>query len=303
MGLSCLLLCVQVSEAKSRKRKAFVAAKKEIVVLTVERIRTAHYDFQRAVVMGENRIQQLHADYQVDGSTPPTKLSRDLSTLRSACQKMRLQRARGRKMPPDPKAAPLIEKYWDEYAAGYDNLLNTIQMQKQMKAPENRIYWDAMSAFVRLRSMAEEKLVFNTPPGYRRLQEALNKNEWTLLKAIEITPKKTRGHIECVVAPEENIRTVTVDVAPFYHHPQGLLPETSPEKIGAFTVPPGCRTVTKRESGIKLIFRLSHGKGVAYMGSSEIDLIYGYFVVPPDTAYYFENTTPEPLNLEYIGLR
>jgi mannose-6-phosphate isomerase-like protein (cupin superfamily) len=48
---------------------------------------------------------------------------------------------------------------------------------------------------------------------------------------------------------------------------------------------------------------VASGRGMAYIGSSEKDITHGYFAVPPDTAYYIENTENRPLELDYVALR
>jgi hypothetical protein len=65
----------------------------------------------------------------------------------------------------------------------------------------------------------------------------------------------------------------------------------------------GCRTVTLREGGARLILRVHRGKGVAYLGSTKVILAYAYVIIPPDTAYYFENTGDRPLEIDYITLK
>jgi mannose-6-phosphate isomerase-like protein (cupin superfamily) len=134
------------------------------------------------------------------------------------------------------------------------------------------------------------------------LDEAFLRDESALLKACELSPKKTRGTSVRVVVPQEHGLKVDPDVQTFYRS-LDLVPDAQPIRSGGFVVPVGARTVTLRESKIKMVFRPRRGKGVAYLGQSESELQYGYVAVPPDTAYYFENTGSEPLELEYVGLK
>lgn len=288
--------------AAPEKDKSFLAEKAEIQRLVVAKVRAAHVDYQRAVKMGESRLRTLHENYKLAKSTPPTSLDGDIQELRNAVQPVRLRRSRGRAVPADPEAERLIETYTREYEEAYETLRQEVPVQRAAGKPDSQIYWDVLHRYDALRARAEEKLVFNAPPGRRSLDEVLQKDEWTLLKDVE-DPRsiKTRGAVSCVVAPEEHPRRVNVDIAPFYHS-QGLLPAVSPARVGAFEVPVGCRTVTKRESGLKLIVRVSRGRGVAHVGSAENELVYGYLLIPPDAAYYFENTGREPLDLDYVAI-
>src|SRR5262245_41052249 len=120
----------EAAASPAERDKAFLAVKKEILVLALERTRTAHYDYQRTLVMGETRLKRLHENYQVAGSTPPTVLDRDLQELRTTSQRVRLQRSRGQQLPADPQAAELIEKYWEIYDRGYQQLREEVTVQK-----------------------------------------------------------------------------------------------------------------------------------------------------------------------------
>ncbi|MBI4396654.1 MAG: hypothetical protein HY548_06140 [Elusimicrobia bacterium] len=299
----CASFCcpTRTPAAPASKDKFFLAEKGEVLALVQERVRAAHHDYQRALKTGESRLRQLHDNYMVQGSTPPTVLDQDLQELRSSSQVVRLKRSRGQTLPQDPNAKRLIERYWETYALEYEKLLDNVSLHRRLETPESQVYWDIMKKYWRLRGDTEERLVFNTPASETSLDDVLSRNEWKLLKAVESRGKKTRGAGACVTVPEEHPRQVIVEPAPFYHS-QGLLPTVSPARIGAFSVPPGCRTVTKYESGEKTIFRVSRGRGVAYIGTTEKDLHYGYLAVPSDTPFYFENTTQQPLELEYIVL-
>jgi hypothetical protein len=201
----------------------------------------------------------------------------------------------------NPDASRLIDKHWDDYLVGFEKLQNDVLVHKRVGTPESQLYWDVMKRYAELRAATEEKLINNTPPGQSSLQEILQKNEWKLLKAVESAGVKTKKAPKCVTAPDEHPRQVNVDAAPFFHS-QGMLPTQSPLGSGAFFIPAGCRTVTKRESGVKLVLRISKGKGVAYVGSSEKELSYGYMAIPPDSGYYLENTGDDSLDIEYVVL-
>ncbi len=287
--------------APASQDKVFLAKKQEILLLAMERTRAAHHDYQRTLKTGENRIRDLHENYKLAGSTPPTALDGDVQELSMATQKVRLRRSRGRDVPPDPAAQRLIELYWEEYKREYEALAREVPLQREAGVSDGQLYWTVMKKFADLRARTQQKLVHNAPPGQFSLDEALLKNEWGLLKSLERLPVRTRGRVACVVAPGEHAREVNVDIAPFYHS-QGLLPTQSPQAVGAFTVPAGCRTVTQRESGRKVIFRVSRGKGVAYIGSADKEISYGYLLVPPDVPYYIENVTESPLDLEFVAL-
>jgi hypothetical protein len=296
----CLPSLLFLSAASPSKDNVFLAEKQNIQILTLERIRSAPHDSQRALALGESRLRDLHENYQVAGSTPPTKLGADLQQLRSEGQRLRLERTRGRIPPPDPRAAELIETRWEEYKRSFERLLEEARLGPA-KESESQRFWRLTSKHREMRESLERDLVYNAPPQSGRLEQALAKDEWALLKALERGVKKTRGRPACVVAPGEHPHPAPKDLSPFYHS-QGLLPNLAPLRTGAFAVPAECRTVTLWESGAKLIFRVAGGKGIAYIGSSETDIHYGYFSIPPDTPYYIENVSDTPLNLEYIAL-
>jgi hypothetical protein len=278
-----------------------LSSKKEIGVLTVERVRANHHDFQRALKMGESRLRKLHEDYQVAGSTPPTVLERDLQDLRAAAQKTRLARFQGREVPSDPAAAALVERYWEEYRLAYEALLEDLAGKRQSGLPGSQVYWEATKAFAGLRESALQSLVHNAPPGEKDLDRALARDEGRLLRSLEGPEVKSRSRAGCVVTAEEHARPATFAISPFYQS-QGLLPADSPQAVGAFTVPPGCRTVTRYESGRRLVLRASRGKGRAHIGAASKEIGYGYFAVPPDAPYFLENTGDEPLDLDYVAL-
>jgi hypothetical protein len=290
------------SLAASANHEKFLAEKKEIFLLTVERVRTAHHDYQRAIKAAESRLRKLHEDYQVAKSTPPTKLDGDLQELQSAVHPVRFRRSRGRSVEPNPEATKLVEKYWSEYQEGFEKIRENIPVQRMLGKSDSQLYWNIMQRYDDLRARAGEKLIYNSPAGAPPLEEVLRKNEWTLLKEVENPAAlRTKGSPTCVVAPEQHPRNVNIDIAPFYHS-QGMLPTVSPARAAAFEVPPGCRTVTLRDAKNKIIVRVSRGKGVAHIGSSQAELAYGYVLIPPDTAYSFENTTSAALELEYIAV-
>ncbi|HRY28891.1 MAG TPA: hypothetical protein P5079_02505 [Elusimicrobiota bacterium] len=295
------LLAAAALLAADGKHQKFLSQKQEIFVLAGERVRSAHYDFQRTLKMGEDRLRELHENYKVSGSTPPTALDQDVMDLRTATQQVRLRRARGRVVPENPEAAGLVKRYWEEYKSGYEGLQKDILVHRRVGTPESQVYWDIVKRYDDLRSQTEKNLIYNTPPGRASLDEVVQKDRWQILKAVESPNVKTRNKVIGVVAPEEHPRQVNVDVAPFYHS-QGYLPTISPDRIGAYSIPKGHRSVTQREAGLKIILRVSKGKGVAYIGSSEKELNYGYLLIPPDTAYYIENVGDDNLDIEYIVL-
>lgn len=295
------LLAATAAALPAERHSSFVNEKQEIIDLALERTRSAHFDYQRTLKMGEDRLRKLHEAFKVSGSTPPTALDDDVQELRMETQKLRLRRARGRDVAGNPEVEKLIDRYWDEYLVGFEKLQNDVLVHKRVGTPESQLYWDVMKRYAELRARTEEKLIYNTPSGQSSLDEVLVKNEWKLLKNVERGGAKTRNPVKCVVAPDEHPRQILVDAAPFFQS-QGMLPTASPLGTGAFFIPPGCRTVTKRESGVKLVLRVSKGKGVVYVGSSEKELSYGYFPIPPDSGYYIENIGPEPLDIEYVVL-
>lgn len=296
-----ILLASGAAAAPVDKKQSFLNEKQEIIVLSLERTRSAHFDYQRTLKMGEDRLRKQHEAFKVAGSTPPTALDADVQELRMETQKLRLRRARGRDVVGNPDVEKLIDRYWDDYLVGLEKLQNDVLVHKRVGTPEGQLYWDVMKRYAELRARTEEKLIYNTPPGQSSLDEILVKNEWKLLKNVERGGVKTRNPVKCVVAPDEHPRQINVDAAPFFHS-QGMLPTASPLGTGAFFIPAGCRTVTKRESGVKLVLRVSKGKGVVYVGSSEKELSYGYFPIPPDSGYYIENVAAEPLDIEYVVL-
>jgi mannose-6-phosphate isomerase-like protein (cupin superfamily) len=287
--------------AASPSSKAFLASQEEILILATERTRTAHVDYQRTLKTAEDRLRRLHEEFRVAGGTPPVDLDGDVQSLRVKTQKVRLHRTRGRPLAADPRAEELIFRYWSDYKQDFEKIERDIQVHRRIGSADSQAYWDIMKRFAELRERTQGALIHNAPPGQASLDEVLSRAEWRLLKAVENPSVKTRGRPSCVSAPEEHPRDVKVEAAPFYGS-QGLLPTLSPQRVGAFRVMPGCRTVTKRESGLKMILRVSSGKGVAYMGGQEQELLYGYVAIPPDVPYYFENTSTDPLDLEYIAL-
>jgi mannose-6-phosphate isomerase-like protein (cupin superfamily) len=167
---------------------------------------------------------------------------------------------------------------------------------------ESRVYWETTGAFKEVRMRTTMDLLYNVPARERSLDEAFLRDESALLKACEITPKKTRGVSVRVVVPQEHSLKADPDVQTFYRS-LDLVPDAQPIRSGGFLVPVGARTVTLRENKAKMVFRPRRGKGVAYLGQSETEIQYGYVAVPPDTAYYFENIGSEPLELEFVGLK
>jgi hypothetical protein len=179
-----------------------------------------------------------------------------------------------------------------------ESLFGDIQYKRDAGASESTVYWDSLKNIDSLREDLQESLAFNSPPGERSVEEASAKDRWELLKRLE-DPARIRNRLACVKAPEENARPSSFDIGPFYRA-VGLLPGTNPLRKGAFEVPPGCRTVTQRESGAQLIFRSISGQGRVVAGGEEKPLTYEYVTVPPETPYLIENPGGDPLNVEFI---
>lgn len=302
ISLSFLLFLTAAAHAGRPDRAAFLSTKEEIRRLSVERIRSAGSDYERVLVAAENRLRALHENYQVAGGTPPTHLDGDVGELRSACLKMQRLVTAGRAPDPDPVARQWVDRYWTLYRAEIDALSRQILEKRGEGPPESRIYWETLGTFKELKEQIRANILFNTPPGERGLEEALSRDESTLLKACETTPKKTHGKNVRVVTPHEFAGTAKPDIQAFYRS-LDMVPNASPLRSGSVTVPPGSRTVTLRDDKSRLVFRPKKGKGVAYVGQTETEFNYDYLAVPPDTAYYFENTGPEPLELEFVGIK
>lgn len=295
------LLLTSVLHAARLDRAAFFKTKEEIQRLAVERIRSVGSDYERVLVAAENRTRALHESYQVDGGTPPTRVDGDVGELRSACLKTLRVVTAGRPPPPDAIAQQIIDRKWTLYRAEIDALSRQI-LEKKGEGPESRIYWETLGTFKELKEQIRLNILFNTPPGERGLEEALSRDESTLLKACEISPKKTRGQNVRLVTPHEFAGTAKPDIQAFYRS-LDMIPNARPLRSGSITVPPGSRTVTLREDKSRLVFRPKKGKGVAYVGQTETEFNYDYLAVPPDTAYYFENTGSDPLELEFVGIK
>jgi mannose-6-phosphate isomerase-like protein (cupin superfamily) len=272
-------------------------AREDIFLLTLEHIRTAPQDYQRTVKAAETRLKSHHAD----AKTPAATVEKDLQSLNAQAQKMRLMRSRGQFVPQSADAAALVQKLWSLYQLDFDAIVAEVERRKAAQEQESQIYWNVTQAFYALKEKTAAGLLWNAPDRQKSLDKLLAEDEVALLKMLEPAEIKTRGRPDCVVGMHDEPRAHNFDTGPFYRS-LGALPGQSPTAKGAFAVPPGCRTVMQREPGNKLIFRVSQGRGAAFVGDSETDLQYGYLQVPPDTRYYFENTEREPLYLEFIGL-
>lgn len=297
-------------------RGSFVSEKEDVRRLAVERIRSAPVDYEKVMVAAEKRVRVLHEEFSSGGEVNSSALEEDLRRLRGACQKMQRTATLGKVPAEDPEARALVEKKWVRYQSETrllrDQVLEKTATPREVKGgerpggegppSESRVYWETIGAFIELRERTILDLLYNTPPGERGLNEALLRDEVALLKACEITPKKTRGVSVRVVVPQEHSLKADPDVQTFYRS-LDLVPDAQPIRSGGFLVPVGARTVTLRENKAKMVFRPRRGKGVAYLGQSETEIQYGYVAVPPDTAYYFENIGSEPLELEYVGLK
>jgi hypothetical protein len=300
--LLAVLFTAFAARAARPDRAVFLSTKGEIRCLAVERIRSAGADYERVIVRAENRLRDLHENYQVGGGTPPTRLDGDLGELRGACQKVQRLVTAGHPPETDPAARSIVERRWRLFREEFDALLRRIEDQKREGVAESRIYWESLRTFDDLSETIATNLLFNTPPKERGLEEALSRDKGVLLKACESTPKKSRGVAPRIVVPHEHAGASHPDVQAFYRA-LDLVPQARPLRSGSFSVPPGSRTVTLRENAGRLVFRPMKGKGIAYLGQSETALSYEYVAVPPDTAYYFENTGTEPLELDFVSVK
>lgn len=280
--------------------KDFNDRREEIRLLALERVRSAPED-ARALVTGETRLKSLYEEYQVGGGTPPAKLAADLSALRGEGQKLIRLRAAGRAPAADPAAARVLQRRWDLHLAERDALRDAVRADQRADKSESAVYWSALRAFDRLAERAERELLHNTPPDERSLAEALRRERSELLLALEATPRKTRGPVK-VVVPETHAPAITMDPSAFFRFVDQL-PDTRPLSKGAWTIPPGARSVTERWAGVRLVARAAGGQGVAYVGAQEVEFQYGYLAVPAETAFYFENTGGIPLVIEFVGIK
>lgn len=288
------MLLALPAEAKL-SRQEFMDARQEVTVLTLERLRSQPGD-ARALAAGENQLRRLHEEYQVQGSTPPTALAADAAALRGEGQKMIRLRAAGRPVPVDPRAAEALARVWGIYKAERELILERVASEKAAGQGESQTYWAATREFDRLAERTTLALVHNPPPG--EPAGVLARDRHALLTALEFSPRRTRAPRRAVAAA---VHTLETDVSPFYRAVDEL-PEEAPLAAGVLVLPPGTRTVTERRAGMRLVLRPSKGKGVAYVGSQEIELGYAYTVIPPDTAYYFENLGEGPLEIAFAGL-
>jgi hypothetical protein len=194
LSLAVILFLSVMAHAARPDRNAFLATKEDIRCLAEERIRVAGADYERVVVAGENRIRALHETFRVEGGTPPTRLDGDLGELRGACQKMQKRVAAGRPLAADDRARQIIDRHWSLYRSEIDSLERQIvEKERERARAESQIYWETLRAFNQLKEKVRTDLLFNTPPGERGLEDALNRDEGFLLLACETTPKKTRG--------------------------------------------------------------------------------------------------------------
>jgi hypothetical protein len=288
--------------AAPARKDAFLEDRAGIIAVAVERVRRAPDDAGRAVKAGENRLRRLHENYQVAKSTPPTSLEKDVRELSAAATRMRLERSRGRTPAADPRVDDLIRRHWETYQARVQLLFDDIPYKRKSGVSEASLYWQALKDHEIMASDLVEALAYNPPPGESGAQEAADRDRWELLKKLE-DPARVGALSGCVVAPGEHSLPHAFDVGPFYRA-AGILPGTAPLQKGAFRVPPGCRTVTRRDSGQKLILRASSGRGVIRIGAQHKPLAYDYVVVPPEAPYIIENHgRGEPLEIDYIAIQ
>lgn len=279
----------------------FHGDKDDIVALVLERVRTAPDDAGRAVKAGEVALRRLHENFRLAKSTPPTSLDGDVRALTSAAQRIRLERSRGRTPPANPRVEGLIEQRWDDYRARVDLLMEDVRYKRGTGASESAVYWQALKDHRALEEALFESLAYNPPPGERTVEEAAARDRWTLMKQLE-DPDRVRGLSTCVSHPEQHGLVHAFDISPFYRA-AGMLPGTNPLIKGAFRVPAGCRTVTRREGGMQLILRAAHGQGTVRIGGEERLLAYDYIIIPPEVAFIVQNPRQQPLDVEFIGIQ
>jgi hypothetical protein len=298
--ISCLLAAGAVVHAAPAGNAGFLQEKTDILLLAAERLRQAPDDAQRAVKTGENNLRRLHASYKIAGSTPPTTLDGDVKELTSRATLQRLQRSRGKSPSPDPRIYDIISNIWNRYRADLSMLAETVDLKRDQGLSENRIYWETTKDLTALQDDTRDQLIHNTPEGERSLDDAFARDRWEMLRRLE-DPKRIQGRSGCVKSPEETGAHPAFDAAPFYRA-AGMLPGVSPRRKTAYELPEGCRTVTQREPGAKMIIRAKQGKGIVFIGDQRVTLAYDYVVVPPETAYIIENPGPHPLAIEAIAL-
>lgn len=280
---------------------AFLSERREIQLLAAERVRQSPTDYQRVLALAETRLQQLHVDFQVAGGTPPTRLNGDMGELRRECAETQRFRSSGRNRAPAPGVEDILSRRWNDHRTAFDLLLAGLDASIEQKRPESQLYWEYRRAFDSLRAQTERALLYNSPPKMPSLAKLFSVDETVLLKRLEISPRVTRQKAPSVMNPADLHRPAALNVQTFYRA-LDLVPQSPAVKSGAYALPPSARTVTLRETGLRLVVRPVHGRGVAYIGQTEQELGFDYIAIPPDTAYYFENTGTIPLEIEYVGL-
>ena len=281
-------------------KAGFLREKGDILAVTVERVRQVPDDAGRAVKAGENNLRALHENYRLARSTPPTTMDGDVRDLTAAANAMRLARSRGRTPSSDERAQEAIERRWETYRSRVDSLLDDIRYKRDAGQSEGTVYWQAIKDQEDLASGLAQGLAYNAPPGQRTVEEAVAVDRRELLKRLE-DPARVRGRLACIKSPDETALPPAFDAGPFYRA-TALLPGTNPLRQESFELPPGCRTVTLREPGVRLILRATRGHGRVLVGTEEHPLAYEYLIVPPEVPYLIENTGTDSLRVDLIAL-
>lgn len=281
--------------------QSFLADRDDTILLAVERVRQAPHDAQITLKTAEDRLREIHDLFRVQGGTPPTRLDNDVNKLQVETRQMRLARSRGVAVDPDPVALARTDAFWRDYAAEAGELRESAARDKIDGRPESQSYWEHLRAFEDLTARTTRRVVRLGPSEGQSMDDTFHADRLALLKALEFSARRTREPNRNVVDPTPQQSRVPVDAAPFFRA-IGALPETRPVWTKSFLVPEGARSVTRRENGAKVVFRVSSGKAVAYVGTVAQDFHYGYVTVPPDTPYYFENAGSGPLHLDAVAL-
>jgi len=263
-------------------------ARADILALAAARVRAAPGDYQIVLKTGEERLSALRAG--VKGAPP---METEMRALRGALQRAR---SRGGQAANADDTEALLARLWTDYENDYSALRGELEIRRDAVSP-SQLYWLAVEKFSGLRDQTMSAVLLNPPPGRRSTEEVFLKDEKSLFLWLE--PPGARS--DCAVLPAEHTQAPPTDISPFFNS-QGMLPTVTPQASGAFLVPAGCRTVTRRESNARRIYRVAQGKAKARVGAAEAVLDYGYLAVPPDQPYVFENLGPGPLHLEFIAL-
>jgi hypothetical protein len=257
--------------------------KQEITLLVAERLRRAPQDMDRAYRAGVELLRGGPADAAALHAAALTARSRGLKNHPKA----------------DPRVGDVLRRRWEDYVRAKDALVEAARRRRDENAPPGPVYWELTGRYKDLMDATRRAMVFNDPPEGDPLEKAFLKDERAVLLALEFTPLRTQGQKLHVVLPAAHPRIPPLDIGDFFAA-QTMLPTTRPLEKGAFTVPVHSRTVQKRVSGRKWIFRVARGQGLLHLGEGSTPIRYGYTEIPPDMPYCFENTGDEPLEIDYI---